>query len=68
MFGCIESEEKKKNENLHGKNVRKIYNLFCYVGVLKIIKLLRNVITLEFQTYKNEKEIKKKINYNIIIN
>ena len=56
MFGCIETEE-----NLYGKKVRKNYNLFCWLDVLKIIKLLRNLNTLEFQTLKNEKEIKKHI-------
>ena len=52
------------------KKVRKYYNLFCCFGVLKIFKLLKNALTHEFQTFKYEEEIRKKITYgyNIIIN
>ena len=40
--------------------MKKSYNLFYCVDVLKIIKLLRNVLTLEFQTFENEDELSKK--------
>ena len=41
------------------KSKKKNYNLFYCFCVLKIIKLLRNVLTLKFQTFENEEEIKK---------
>ena len=53
MFGCIEFEGKKINEKLYGKKVSKNnYNLFYCLGVLKIIKLLRNVLTSTFKILK----------------
>ena len=55
MFGCIEFDGNKINENLYGKKSKKkiIIYFFC-VGVLKIIKLLRNILLFKFQTFESE--------------
>ena len=39
------------------KSKKKNYNLFYCFDVFKKIKLLRNLLTLKFQTFENEEEI-----------